>query len=310
MTDTHTLGKMLVILLVVLFVATGIASADTVKFKDGSAMDGIVTEPNQDTILLQVGKAKMTFPKVDVESIEKNDKKGDDPKTVDAFAKRHNDSIEERTGLNRDQRDAVRGLFPKLRSEDEVERKAARQKLVEMGKSVRVFDYIESALPSMPGTTVPELMQTLVEMDPARAEATVVAGTVNGDPRNRGKAIELMATYKKPENLGTIARGIVDYNPQVRISAVKALVATGDKAGTPALIKGLSDPDPKVQNASRDALQALWSETGKVVTFEKPEEWTSFWSSKSSGVKNAVDASKLVPLVSEEDAAAGAAVCE
>jgi len=279
------------------------ASGDTVKFKDGSSVDGIVTQPNPDTIIIQVGKAKMTFTNAEVESVEKNDKKGEEGKTIDMVAKRHNDYIEQRTGLSREQRDAVRKLTGSLRSEDEAERNAARRKLVEMGKSARVFDYIETSLPFVTGAAVPQLMQTLVEMDPERA-ANVVAQRVGDlDPRNRGKAIELMATYKKPENTETIARGIVDLDPNVRVAAAHALASCGDKAVTPALIKGLSDPDPRVQNASRSALQSLWSDGGTTVDFTKPEEWNTFWSSKSGNVKNAVDATKLAPLITQEDLA-------
>ena len=279
------------------------AYADTVHFKDGSTIDGVVSTPNPDTIAIDAGTGRVTFPAADVARIEKNDKKGDVANLINRQSKQHQDSITERTGLTEQQRDLVRAVVDPLWSPDEGERNAARRKLVEMSKQMPVFQYIESCLPYTKPLVVPEFMKTLVAIDPQRAKGVIAPYTQDRTPGTRAKALELIGAYGKEDDVETLSRGLVDLEPSVRISAAHALGEAGSKGATPALIEQLKNVDPKVQNAARAALKQLWSSANVKADLNTVEEWKTFWTNKAGSVKDPVDPKSLVPLVSQEDLA-------
>lgn len=285
-----------------LMVMSGVVAADTVTLKDGSKIDGIVTRPNQDVITVQVGTGKITFPTVDVASIESNEKKGDagaDPKAGPGALKKYEDPVEQRTGLTRAQRDAVRDKMEKLWSPDEAERALGRKQLVEMSKSMTVFQFIEQSMPYTKGLVVPEMLQTLHEIDPERAKPLVEQWVENVDPRNRARAIELMGKYKGDASVDTVVRGLVDVDPQVQVAAARALSNPGAKRATPVLIEGLKSANPRVQNAARDALSAIWGDTKA----KSVEDWNKVWTAQGGKVKGALVHTALTPLVTAEQAA-------
>jgi len=291
------------LIVAVVLTGTGAGWGDTVHFKDGSTLDGKVIRPNADTVLIQVGTAKFTFPSCEVDSVEANDNKGESAKVGRLVAKRRADWLQERTGLDRRQRDMVRDAIDPLWSPDEGLRNAARRKLVAMAQEMTVFRFIESALPYTKGEIVPELMQVLVDIDPKRAEKTVNQRTQDLDPRNRGKALELVASYGKPEGLETVARGMVDLDNRVRISAAKALAQTAGKRATPALVEGLASTDARLRNVCRSALEDVWSTPDVAVAFETAQEWRAYWNTKAAGIDKPVKTAGLKPLVTQEDLA-------
>jgi len=278
------------------------ASADTIHLKDGSSLDGIVKQSDADKVVIEIGKGQMTFSMADVARIEKNDKTGSE-KTVSILrAKQHTDDLYQRTGLTAQQRDDVRAAMDPLWSPDEAQRTVARKKLLAMGKEMAVFNYLESYLPYAKDLVAPEIMKTLVEMDPAKAKDTVLSFTQNPSPVNRSKALELAASYKNDADLDTIARGLVDVDNTVRIAAAHAVAIAGGKRATPALIEELKNADPRVRNASREALKYLWN-AGVNVDLSTPEEWDAFWNGKAHEIKDPISVSTLTPLVSPEDLA-------
>jgi hypothetical protein len=190
-----------------------------------------------------------------------------------------------------------------LWSPDEAQRSAARKKLVAMSREMPVFQYVESFLPYGKPLLAPELMKVLVEIDPQRAK-NVVGGYVQDlAPGNRARALQLIASYKKDEDLDTIARGLVDPDGSVRVAAAHAVADAGGKRATPALIEALKSPDLKVQNAARAALKGVWSSENTPVDFKTPEEWKTFWAGKAGNIKNPLETKDLTPLVTEEDLA-------
>jgi hypothetical protein len=295
------LENLAVILPVVLLAAQ--VSADTLYLKDGSTIEGTVTRNDAETVVIEIGNGQTTLSAADVARIERNDKKGQTMTLTILRAKQHQDGLDQRTGLTAEQRDAVRAAVEPLWSPDEAERAKARKKLLAMSKEMAVFKYLESYLPYTKGLVTPEIMRTLVDMDPAKAKDTVLTFTQNSDPANRAKALELIASYKSGEDLETLARGLVDVDNTVRIAAAHAVAALSAKSATPALLEALKSADPKVQNASRDALRQLWSTSSATVNLSTPEEWNAFWKSKAREVKDPISPSALTPLISAEELA-------
>jgi hypothetical protein len=275
--------------------------ADTVYFKDGSALDGVITFPDANTVVVLSGPARMTFPASEVARVEKNDKKGDFKSISVIKGKQHEDALFQRTGLTAPQRDAVRAAVDPLWSPDEAQRSAARKKLVAMSKDMPVFQYIESFLPYSKPLLAPELMKALVEIDPQRAKNVVGGYVQDVAPGNRASALQLIASYKKDEDLDTIARGLVDPDSSVRVAAAHAVAEAGAKRATPALIEALKSPDLKVQNAVRAALKGVWSSENMQVDLKTPEEWRTFWAGKAGNIKDPLEPKDLTPLVTQEE---------
>ena len=274
--------------------------ADTVYLKDGSTINGTVIKNDAEAVVIEIGSGNTTLRAADVARIEKNDKKGEASTLSILRAKQHADALDRRTGLTTKQRDAVRAAIEPLWSPDEAERSAARKKLLAMSKEMSVFTYLESYLPYAKGLVAPEIMKTLVDIDPVRAKDTVLPFTQNADPANRSKALEIIGSYKSDDDLETLSRGLVDVDNSVRIAAAHAVAALGGKRATPALLDGLKSTDPKVQNASREALRQLWSTANANVDLNTVEEWNAFWKSKSREVKDPISPSELAPLISPE----------
>jgi len=274
--------------------------ADTVYLKDGSTIDGTVIKSDAEAVVIEIGSGNTTLRAADVARIEKNDKKGEATTLSILRAKQHADALDRRTGLTAKQRDAVRAAIEPLWSPDEAERSAARKKLLAMSKEMSVFTYLESYLPYAKGLVAPEIMKTLVDIDPVRAKDTVLPFTQNSDPANRAKAIEIIGSYKSDDDLETLSRGLVDVDNSVRIAAAHAVAALGSKRATPALLEGLKSTDPKVQNATREALKRLWSTANTNVDLNTVEAWNAFWKSKSREVKDPISPSELAPLISPE----------
>lgn len=76
------------------------AYADTIRFKDGSTLEGVVTRPNNNAVAIEVGGGRMVFPATEVESVETNDKQGS-YSVNEIRARHHNDMMQEQTGLTR-----------------------------------------------------------------------------------------------------------------------------------------------------------------------------------------------------------------
>jgi len=293
-----------VLIVVAVFAGACAAWADTVHFKDGSALDGKVMRPNADTILIQVGTAKFTFPACDVASVESNDKAGAPAKVGSLVAKRRADWLQERTGLDRRQRDQVRHAMDPLWSPDEGVRNEARRRLVAMAQDMSVFRFLEASLPYTKGEIAPELMQVLVDIDPKRAEKIVQQRVQDVDPRNRGKALELLAAYGKPEGVEAIARGMKDQDNRVRISAAKALAQAAGRRATPALLEAIEgSTNQRLRNVCLNALKGVWSSGDTEIAFETAQEWKAYWNTHAATVDKPIKTAGLQTLVSDEELA-------
>lgn len=274
------------------------ASADTVTFKNGTTLDGVISQPDPNTVSIDIGGQSITFPATDVTNIEKNDKTGDMTQLAIANGKKHEDAQFERTGLTREQRDRARDAIEPLWSEDEATRNEGRRKLIELNKEMALGKFITCSLPFSKGYVVPELLTVLTEIDPELAKPQLEAYSSSLDPRNRAKSLEMMGAIKDNASFETVARGMIDLEADVCVSAAYALGAYGDKRATPALLHGLKSNDARVRNISGETLKALWKDTGAIP--EKPEDWEKFWTENSSKVEKPLDIRNMTPLVTQE----------
>ena len=274
------------------------ASADTVTFKNGTTLDGVISQPDPNTVSIDIGGQSITFPATDVTNIEKNDKTGDMTQLAIANGKKHEDAQFERTGLTREQRDRARDAIEPLWSEDEATRNEGRRKLIELNKEMPLGKFITCSLPFSKGYVVPELLTVLTEIDPGLAKPELEAYSSSLDPRNRAKSLEMMGAIKDNASFETVARGMIDLEPDVCVSAAYALGAYGDKRATPALLQGLKSNDARVRNISGETLKTLWKDAGAIP--EKPEDWEKFWTENSSKVEKPLDVRNMTPLVTQE----------
>ena len=282
-----------------LMIGTGLVNADTLTMTDGVKIKGIVTQPNPDVYVIQIGKGKMSVAASAVSKVEKDDKRGPETPEEEAAVKRIEDPLTARMGLDSDQRAAVQKECQNLYSDDEAVRNAGRKKLMEMAKTMNVFKYLEQCLPYSTGDVVPELMQAMQAIDPKSALESLEAQTENVDPRNRGKALELLGKYGKDSNTTLLARGVLDLDPEVRITATKTLAALDAKAATPVLIQSLRHTDQRVRNATTEALKKMWGDTGA----QTPEDWEAVWAKQGTKIKTPIKPTDITPLVSQDDIA-------
>lgn len=291
--------KKLLIVLAIAF-AMSPAFADTIYFADGSSLDGVVTYPDSATVTIDLGTRKMSFSASIISRVETNTKTGDESQVTEALAKQQQAALEVRTGMTDEERDQVREAMSPLWSSDEAARTAAHAKLIEMNKELPVFQYIDTSLPYTKGTIAPELLRVLVELDATSAKAVLSRYTINPDPGIRATVLELLASYKDAEEVGTIADGVIDLDASVRIRAAHALGTCGFKTATPVLLKGLESTDVQLQNACKASLQIIWASDSAAASLETAAQWTEFWAGKSDSVENAIDPATLTLLVTQE----------
>lgn len=284
----------------VLLAAVAPASADTLYFRDGTTVRGVVLSDYGGSVVLGVGSGRMRFSREEIARIERDGNTGQTVKAAEQAAGKTNeeqaDPLFKRTGMTREERDMVRDAIEPLWSPDEAERGSARKRLVDMAKRLPLFQFIESSLPYSKGALVPELMTVLFQIDPEQARNVLGQRCTDPDPAARGKALDLMASYEKDKDIETIARGTVDPDRSVRLGAVTALARAADKRSTPVLVACLGSRDVQVRNAALTGLQRMWNRD-----VSTRQEWESFWDTKSKATQGALDPSTLAPLVSKEE---------
>lgn len=281
----------------------GAASADTLFFKDGSSLDGKVSQPNPNVYVLEVEGGRLSFQTEEVDRFEVNDKAGSGrvyaagPKQQEHEAQRQ--SV---TGLTAEQIEEAFVIMKPFSSEDANEVAMAQERLIAMHGRVDLMKFLEAAAQSTSSRSMPALLDTMVKIDPERAKETLVAKSFDPAPASRAKALELLGrTAATDEDVATVARGMVDNEPEVQLAAAAGIAESGDKRATPALIKGLESADSKVRNASAAALEKVWGTNAG----DNADAWRRYWSGQAAGVKGAVSADTLEPLISREELALG-----
>ncbi|MCC6695546.1 MAG: hypothetical protein IT365_07940 [Candidatus Hydrogenedentes bacterium] len=273
------------------------ASADTVYLTDGSTLDGVVSQPNENCFVVASGSGSLMFEASRIQRVEKNDKKGSiDLGKVNPWAVKYEEDMTKRTGLTATQREEVVLIIDKFASEDANERQAAIKKLAAMQKQLPIFTFLVATIDSYGARTLPGVLEVLMAIDRGKAIPIVRDCATNPVARNRAAALQIMGAARDVASVDTIARGLVDEDESVRVAAAGALAVANNRRATPALIENLGNLDKRVVNACNAALSKLWSEENAEVKFVTAEEWNTFWEGRSSTVSEPISTSKLEPL--------------
>jgi len=287
--------SMAAIALVAAFAAA--ATADTVYFPDGTAVDGVVTQPNPNCIQIESGGGKMLVQANRIERIEKNDKTGAiNLSKTSPWTVKIDEAMREKTGMTQEQREEIVRIIDRLASEDSNERALSIRHLVAMQREVDVFAFLENTMSSYGARTKPGVLDVLMTLNREKAIPIVRSCATDQVASNRAAALKIMGEAKDVASLETIARGMVDVEDSVRVAAATALAATGSRRTTPALIAGLESLDQRVVNACMAALSALWNAEGTLVQFDSPDGWREFWAEREAGIAEPVRLAQLEPL--------------
>jgi hypothetical protein len=273
------------------------ASADTVYFPDGTAVDGVVTQPNPNCVQIESGGGKMLVQANRIERIERNDKTGTiDLSKTSPWTLKIEKEMREKTGMTQEQREEIVRIIDRLASEDSNDRIVSIRRLVAMQQEVDVFAFLENTMSSYGARTKPGVLDVLMTLNREKAIPIVRSCATDQVASNRAAALKIMGEARDIASLDTIARGMVDVEDSVRVAAATALAATGSKRATPALIEGLDSLDQRVVNACSVALSALWNTEDAAVQFDSSDGWREFWSKKEAGIAEPIRTAQLEPL--------------
>jgi len=294
---------MRVVMTVMVFgLAVSYAHGDTIWFKDGTSLDGKVSQPNVNVYVLEVKNGSMHFQASTVARWEENDKMGEYNMYVMSPRQRaHEEQRQEMTGLTPEEIEELFQIMEPLGSDDPADVDRAKQALLAKHGEKDIFKFLKAAMRDMTYKYRPAVMDVMSEIDPERARPVLAEQARDPFTENRAKALELLGTVGTKDDLETIARGVVDQDPVVGMAAAESLAKLGDRAATPALLEGLRSTDRRVQNTSQEALSRLWANAGAPADSSSPADWQAFWQSQSSSVDKPVRVANLSPLVSSEE---------
>ncbi|GMW02966.1 MAG: hypothetical protein AMXMBFR84_41020 [Candidatus Hydrogenedentota bacterium] len=293
--------------LLCIFWATQASHGDTVTFPDGSTMDGVVREINENCIEFDIGETQFILQRTEIASFEKNEKRTAPGKTQLPMVEAAEQEITQTTGLTQEQRDEVLALILAIwNAEDPAERTQLESRLIELSRRLDVVKFIQASYePAQIRNKMP-LLNALALIRPSSALEPLRLAMVSGHPEFRGFALRLYARTLKATNgvnkdsVRDVARGLVDHNTDVQLAAAFALVECGTKETTPVLVAALKNVDPRVQNASNQALGRIWQIDPDQITEDRATHWEAFWKSNAPSVSDSIDPESLAPLVDKD----------
>ncbi|HRK33098.1 MAG TPA: HEAT repeat domain-containing protein [Candidatus Hydrogenedentes bacterium] len=273
------------------------APADTVVLKSGISVDGVVSKVNDNCIAVESGNGRIVYQNDEIESIEKNDKKGTlDLARVNPAALRHEQELEKQTGLNAEQREKVIAVVDKLAAEEANERNLAIKQLIGMQQQFDVYRFLKESRQGFGARVMPGVLEVMLALNKSETKPIILDMLTNQVPGLRAAALQLLGQHKELASTETIARGVADADIDVQIAAINALAQSGDRRATPVLLSALAQNSPRLQNASKTALGRLWSQEDKAVSFDTLEAWNAFWAENSATVAKGIELASLEPL--------------
>jgi len=276
------------------------AWADTIHLNTGVSVDGIVTERPDGLYELRVGERTVIYRPSEVRSIERNERTGImDREEAKARWDAMRKELEEKTGLNVEQRNRVDAILSELRR-DGAARVRAREQLVDLSTEINVHQYLTTLLGESTPTLMPWLLEALVIIEPRQTLPILRDHLDHPHYGVRLKVIELLADAGDAASTPQIARGLADDKLEVRIATAYSLARLQARETTPALIESMKHADLRMSNASRDALHAMWQSELDGERKTTVDEWTAFFRSHSSKVNGPIQLAALKPLVLPE----------
>lgn len=276
--------------------AASTASADTIFFRDGTTLDGKASRPHPNVVHLEVPGGNLSFPASSVLRIEENDKVGRYTLHTNPHTVRHITYMEDATGLTAEEKEEVFLLMAPLNSDDSAERHRAMQAVLAKAEQIDLVPFLTHLTTSVTERYLPQVLEILVTVDPARGRDVVREHLAQQHPLSRASAIELLARAAGPEEVDTVARGLVDPEPEVQVATAQVVADHGLTAATPALIEGLESPYARVRVAADQALRRLWdAPDGK-----SPDGWRAHWQTEGNAAAG-VDVARLEPLLEKDD---------
>jgi len=278
------------------------AAADTVYLKDGLTVDGTVSRVNDNCVAIQSGNGQIVYQNDEVDRIEKNDKKGAlDLAAVNPAALRHEQALEQTTGLKAEQRERVVALVDRLAREEATERNQAIKELIALQQQMNVYRFLRESRQGFGARVLPGVLEVMLAINAAETKEIVYEGLVDKAPSIRAASLELLGKHKELASTDAVARGLVDTDADVQIAAAHALAELGAGRATPALIATLSSTNPRVRNASNSALARIWSTPESPVRFETSEEWERFWGEVGARAGAPIELASLEPLFAQAE---------
>jgi len=274
-----------------------VAAADTIFFIDGTSLDGKASRPHENVVRLDVEGGHLTFPANTVLRIEENDKTGNYSTRINIRTVRHNDMMQEQTGLTGDEQAELFRLLAPLSSEDPNERYRAAQEIIAVGEEKDIVDFLAVVTTSTTERFLPQVLEILAELDPVRAREVSTMHLTQQHPVSRSAALAQLARVAGTEVAPTVAQGLVDHDPEVQITAAESLARVGAREATPALLEALDSPHGRVRIASELALREMWG----IAEVQTTQEWREHWNQHRTSVSNPINPASLTPLVEEED---------
>jgi hypothetical protein len=259
-------------------------------------MDGVVTRPNENTVVLEMEGGSLTFQASEVDRIEANAKRGT---FQNPMARKHEDELNRRTGLTAAQREELRALMEPLKSEDETEVNRAKKAILKKAETLDLFRFFQSSL-TVSGLYAPDVLELMEKCYPDRALPVLREYAQNIEPVTRAKALELLAAHKDKDDLELVARGAVDPDPEVQVAALKALNELAGRRATPVYLLGLGSSNARVRATALAVLSAQWKDVPGAPLNAAPAAWPTFWDSQAASVADALDPKALRPLTATE----------
>jgi len=288
---------------VLAFALAGVAAtagADTLYLNTGVSIDGIVTERSDGLYEVRIGDRTVVYRPSEVRSVERNDRTGTfDREAAEARWEAQRRELEERTGLNVEQRRRVDALLAQLRR-DGAARVRARDQIVALADEINVQRYLEVLLGESAPTLKPWLLDALFIIAPQQTLPVLREHLKDNHYATRVKAIELLGDAGDRASAGQIARGLADAKIEVRLAAAVGLAQINAREATPALIESMKHADIRVSNSSRDALNALWHDRLGGERLTTVDEWNDFYRRHGSDIASPIRLASLEPLIQPE----------
>ncbi len=282
-----------------LLLALGAATAwgDTVQLKSGIQVDGKIVSQNDESITVNAGGNTVVYRTEEILKVEPNERTGElNMEEVQREVAAYEQKLQSETGATMKQHTEIQALLVKAQSTDENESGPAKDQLVELGKTVPLFRYLERFLPEYTSPLVPPVLEVMFRLDPAHMPSILRAHCTDKSPRSRATALKYLGEAKDAAATELVARGLVDYDYDVLCAATTAAGQLGLQAATPLMVARLDASGEPLVLASEKALSLIWGGERPADQTDRKAFWLKVWEAKAASVPVPYDPATLQRL--------------